>query len=115
MNEETKKTVDESWKDQIEKEKQQKAKTEQKFHQPSFTIFISSLSMQAMIAMGSLENPVTKKKEANPEQARFLIDTLDIIKQKTEGNLTKEESHFLEESLYHLRMGYIETQNAKKG
>ena len=113
MNEEIKKKVDEDWKRQVEKEKQQSQENQETFHEPNFTILVSSLSMQAMIAMGKLESPVTGKKEENLEQARFLIDTLGILKEKTQGNLTSEEEHFLEDSLFHLRMNYVEVQNLK--
>ena len=113
MNEEIRKKVDEDWKKQVEKEKQQSQKNQKTFHQPNFTILVSSLSMQAMIAMGKLESPITGKKEENLEQARFLIDTLGILKEKTKGNLTPEEEHFLDDSLFHLRMNYVEVQNLK--
>ena len=64
--------------------------------------------MQAMIAVGKLENPVTRKIEKNLEQARFLIDTLGILKEKTKNNLTTDEEKLLDEALYSLRMIYVE-------
>ncbi|OPX29403.1 MAG: hypothetical protein B1H08_03905 [Candidatus Omnitrophica bacterium 4484_171] len=71
-------------------------------------MFISSLSMQAMIAMGKLQNPVTNKTEKNMGQAKYLIDTLGILKEKTKGNLDKDEESILEDSLFNLRMAYVE-------
>ncbi|OQX80931.1 MAG: hypothetical protein B6D56_03825 [Candidatus Omnitrophica bacterium 4484_70.1] len=106
--EEVKKKVDDDWKAQVEKEKREAESRKEVYRQPTFTVFLSSMSMQAMIALGRLENPLTKKIEKNLEQARFLIDTLGIIKEKTKGNLTKEEEDFLEESLFNLRMLYVE-------
>ena len=106
--EEVKKKVDDDWKAQVEKEKREAESRKEVYRQPTFTVFLSSMSMQAMIALGKLENPLTKKIEKNLEQARFLIDTLGIIKEKTKGNLTKEEENFLEESLFNLRMLYVE-------
>ena len=115
MNPETKKTVDEKWKDQVAKEKQE-AKSENKtYHQASFTLLVSSLAMQAMIFMGKLENPATKKIEKDLEQARFLIDTLGVLQEKTEGNLSEEEKKFLEDSLFNLRMNYVETKDKEEG
>lgn len=111
MREDIKKKVDEDWKAQVEREKQQARQRNEVYRQPTFTIFLSSLSMQAMIALGRLENPLTKKIEKNLEQARFLIDTFGIIKEKTKGNLTKEEENFLEEALFNLRMIYVEEVN----
>jgi len=108
MNQENQKKVDESWKNQVGKEKQEKEAGNDTYHQPSFTVFLSSLGMQAMIAMGKIENPLTKKVETNYEQARFLIDTIEIIKEKTKNNLTDEEEKLVEDSLYNLRMIYVE-------
>ncbi|MDD5194485.1 MAG: DUF1844 domain-containing protein [Candidatus Omnitrophica bacterium] len=108
MSDEIKKKVDDAWKEQVDKEKTQAHIQEEPYHEPTFSIFISSISMQAMIAMGKLENPITKTTEKNLEQARFLIDTLGIIKEKTKNNLTPEEGKLMDESLYSLRMIYVE-------
>ena len=107
---EEKKKVDESWKNQINKEKKEAQEKKETYHEPTFNVFISSLGMQAMIAMGKLENPLNQKSDVNLEQARFLIDTLEIIKEKTKGNLTDQESSLLEDSLFNLRMMYVEAK-----
>ena len=111
MSEEIKKKVDQDWKSQVEKEKQQAKEQQADYHEPNFTIFLSSLSMQAMIALGRLENPITKTTDKNLEQARFLIDTLGIIKEKTKGNLSKEEENLLDDALYNLRILYVEEKD----
>ena len=110
MSQDSKKKVDQDWKDQVDKEKGPAQSKSEAYHQPTFTIFVSSLSMQAMIAMGKLENPMTKKKEANYDQARFLIDTLGVIHEKTKNNLNSEEDKALEEYLFNLRMMYMEVK-----
>ncbi len=112
MNEDTKKKIDQNWKNQVEKEKSEAQSKNESYHQPTFEIFISSLTMQAMIAMGKIENPITKKSDKNYDQARFLIDTLEIIKEKTKNNLNSEEEKLLDESLFNLRMMYVDD---KKG
>jgi hypothetical protein len=111
MNEEVRKKVDEDWKQQVEKEKKEAQEKNEPYHTPTFTIFLSSLSMQAMIALGRIENPLTGKLEKNLQQARFLIDTLEIIKNKTKGNLTSEEETLLNDALFNLRMMYVEEKN----
>ncbi len=73
---------------------------------PTFALFLSSLGMQAMIALGKIENPLTKKTEKNHNQASFLIDTLEIIKEKTKNNLSKDEEKLLDEYLFNLKMIY---------
>ncbi|MBP7088888.1 MAG: DUF1844 domain-containing protein [Candidatus Omnitrophica bacterium] len=112
MEENAKKRVDEGWKDQVEKEKREAKESQQQYHEPTFSIFLSSLGMQAMIALGKLENPATGKIENNLEQARFLIDTLEIIKEKTKNNLDAKEESLINDYLFNLRMAYIETKNS---
>jgi len=71
--------------------------------------------MQAMIALGRLENPVSGKTDKNLEQARFLVDTIGILKEKTKGNLNPEEEKLLDDSLFSLRMMYVEEKNKING
>ena len=44
-----------------------------------------------MIFLGEMPNPITNQVEKNLKQAKFLIDTLVILRDKTKGNLSKEE------------------------
>jgi len=105
---EIKKNTDEGWKESVEKEKE-KVKNEGDFIPPeaNFNFFITSIALQATIAMGVMENPATQKKEENLPQAKFLIDTLSVLKEKTKGNLSSEENNLLESVLYELRMQYV--------
>ena len=105
---EIKKKVDESWKQNIEKEKQE-PKVGQAFVPPEadFKFFITTLTLQASIALGHMANPATGKTEADPAQAKFLIDTLAMLQEKTKGNLTQEETELLENLLYELRVAYL--------
>jgi hypothetical protein len=79
-----------------------------------FSLFITGLSMQALIALGEIPNPVDNKKEQNLDHSRYMIDTLDMIKKKTANNLTKEEANILEDILYSLRMKYLELSKKEK-
>ena len=109
--EEKDKNIDESWKEAAEKEKLAAKQSGDsgipEMPQPTFSFFITTLALQAAISLGQLENPATEKKEENLPQAKFIIDTLDMLKQKTNGNLTKEEETALENILYELKMNYI--------
>ena len=72
-----------------------------------FKFFITTLTLQASIALGQMANPTTQKIEKDPAQAQFLIDTLDMLRDKTKGNLAKEEAELLENLLYELRVAYL--------
>lgn len=103
-----KKKVDESWKQSVEKEKQEpKASGDFVPPVPDFKFFITTLTFQASIALGHMANPATGKTEADPTQAKFLIDTLGMLQEKTKGNLTPEETELLENLLYELRVAYL--------
>ena len=74
---------------------------------PDFKFFISTLSLQASIFLGQLANPVTRKNEEDLPQAKFIIDTLGMLQEKTKGNLNEEEAALLENLLYELRTSYL--------
>ncbi len=79
----------------------------------NFFTYITSLAFQALIFLGEVDNPITNKKEKNIKQAKLLIDTLVIIREKTEGNLTHEEADILNNYLYELQMKYVQAVHSK--
>ena len=104
---EEKKHVDEGWKETANKEKTQAKK--EKGHvipEPDFKFFITTLALQTSIALGRVPNPTTNKIEEDLKQAKLIIDTLGMLKEKTKGNLSKEEIELLDNLLYELRMQY---------
>jgi len=105
---EIQKKVDEDWKQKIEKEKQA-PKEEGKFvpPEPDFKFFVTTLAMQASIVLGHMANPETQKIQKEPLQAKFIIDTLGMLQEKTKGNLSQEETSLLENLLYELRLAYL--------
>ena len=131
MSEPIKKRVDESWKDQVEHEKQQPPANapaspiapagspdapqtpqpppgeEEGLPEARFDLFLSGLAMDALIALGDVAHPVTRKQAANLEQAKYLIDVLGVIEEKTRGNLSADEDRLLKDALYQLRMRYM--------
>lgn len=80
---------------------------------PSLMTLASSLMSQAMVSMGIFPHPITGKSEFLFHQAQHLIDTVDLIVQKTEGNRTDEETKTIEQMLHELRMLFIAAQNEK--
>ena len=71
-----------------------------------FTFFITSLAMQASIALGIVAHPVTAKTELNLSHAKLIIDTLSMLKEKTAGNLTTDEDSLLDKFLFELQKQY---------
>ena len=76
---------------------------------PDFSTFVISLWTTALYQMGRLPDPETGEPiEPNPMMARETIDTMKMLRQKTEGNLDREESALLDKLLYELHMRAVE-------
>jgi hypothetical protein len=68
-----------------------------------FTLFVTRLGIQALIALGLIENPVTGERTQNLVQARMLAADLEMLLEKTAGNLEPHEEAKLREVLNGLR------------
>ncbi len=66
----------------------------------------------ALIHLGELEDPVQQKSVENFDAARQMIDILELLQEKTRGNITAQEDQYLEKALFDLRLLYV--QKAKK-
>jgi len=136
MSEEKKIIIDEDWKSQVQAEKE--AAKQQSSEPPSTSepatgeppaqvggetdaddppmppasigMLMSSLATEALMAMGQIPHPATGETINRPNQAKYLIDTLDVLKQKTAGNLAPEEAHALDDVLHQLRMAFVSRQ-----
>ncbi|RKX58818.1 MAG: DUF1844 domain-containing protein [Thermodesulfobacteriota bacterium] len=73
----------------------------------TFSTFILSLNTAALVHLGELPDPVTNKKQVNLTLAKHTIDTLEMLKEKTKGNLTFEEEKLLQSILYELKLKYV--------
>ncbi|MBK6445029.1 MAG: DUF1844 domain-containing protein [Bacteroidetes bacterium] len=65
----------------------------------------------AMVAMGKLKNPATDKIERDLEQAKQSIDLLEMIRDKTNGNLSSELQRTLDGFLTELRLNFVDEKN----
>ena len=113
--------VDEDWKQQAQKEKdilaaQEEAeeKDKQEEEKPrgplpegNLAALISMLATQALFAMGLLQIKGQEERKPDLEMAKYNIDMLQVIEEKTAGNLTKEEEAVLANTLNELRMAYV--------
>jgi hypothetical protein len=125
--------VDSDWKEQVAKEKEatQEIETTEEaasgdefvpkegdqdaagFPPPppaSFEILVSMMFTQAMSMLGHIPDPAGAEIPVNKPYAKHTIDTLEMLGEKTKGNLTDEESAMLSEALHALRMAYVNTK-----
>jgi hypothetical protein len=79
-----------------------------------FATFVLSLNHSALVHLGLAPDPVTGQTEVNLPLARQTIDLVALLQEKTKGNLTGEEERIIEQILYELRLGYVETSKASK-
>lgn len=116
--------VDDDWKQQAQAEKQrlaeatkQQEQKEQKeagtaaatdrLPQADFPTLVSSFMTQALFALGMIDHP-TAGKEVNLDLAKFNVDMLEVLDQKTRGNLTAQEKTMLDQALHQVRMAFVE-------
>lgn len=130
-SEEPKIIIDDDWKEQVAKEKEsaltggsagdesgdhdasppvQSANETADYPAPppaSFEILISMMFSQGMSMLGHIPDPVSGTTNVNKPYAKHTIDTLEILGEKTKGNLSDDESKMLSEALHALRMAYV--------
>jgi hypothetical protein len=118
--------IDEDWKQQAQKEKEilaaqektekekagkEKAQQDKSGRGPlpkgDFAALISMLVTQALFALGVLHVEGQEGKKPDLELAKYNIDMLETIEEKTKGNLTEEEKKVLENTLGQVRMAYV--------
>ena len=119
--EEEKIIIDEDWKKEAQREKEilaaqeeaEKKKAEEKpprgpLPEGNFAALISTLTTQAFFALGALQVKGQEGKEPDLELAKYNIDMLETIEEKTRGNLTEDEQKVLENTLGQVRMAYVQ-------
>ena len=82
--------------------------------QPSklFLSFLAQLVQQGLMQLGQVENPFTNQREVDLEGARFTIELLAVLQEKTKGNLADQESRMLSEAVRELQLQYVEIAQA---
>ena len=94
------------------KEKSQESK-DMPLPEINFASFVLSISSSVLLHFGDVPDPISGRQERNLPMAKQTIDILGILKEKTTGNLDKEEEQLLDNLLHDLRLKYI--QECKKG
>jgi hypothetical protein len=78
----------------------------------TFSTFILSLSTSVLVNLGELPDPLKSENDVNLPLAKQTIGLIEMLMEKTKGNLTEDEDRLIDSMLYDLRMKYIEA--AKK-
>jgi Domain of unknown function (DUF1844) len=79
-----------------------------------FTTLVSYLSTTAMFQLGLLPGPSGEVIPPDLPNGRRTIDLLEVLQEKTRGNLTPDESRLLGDVLYELRMSFVEVEKHQK-
>lgn len=120
--------IDEDWKQQAQREKEVMAAKEEEekkkkeaegpeagpggpMPEGSFAALVSMLTTQALFALGLIRVRGEDEREPDLEMARYNIDMLEVLTEKTKGNLTPEEQKMLKDTLGDLRMGFVSVAN----
>lgn len=121
MSDDKKIIVDDDWKKQAQQEKekaQEEVKAEkekqeqQKLPDGNFSSLVSMLATQAFYSMGLIGNPEDGSvPEVNLELAKYTIDMLNDLEEKTKGNLSEEEEAILKAATAQLRMAFVKVSS----
>ncbi len=76
--------------------------------QPSFLTVVQMFQLEGMVALGKMLNPATNQITKNLDHAKYVIDILDILAEKTSGNLTDDEKKFRDHSVSTLKLNFLE-------
>ena len=76
-----------------------------------FLNLVQQFYQSALIFMGKIENPQTKKIEINKDMARYFIDSLEMLMFKTKNNLSEQEDQMLSKIVQDLKLDFVKENN----
>ena len=79
-----------------------------------FIEFVMMTAQNAALFLGQIPNPKSGEPEVNLDLARMFIDQLEMIQEKTRGNLTNEETMVLRNTLANLQMAFVEASGGAR-
>jgi len=79
----------------------------------NFNSLIFSLSSSALLHIGDIADPQTGEKKKDLQMAKYSIDIIAMLKEKTQGNLNDEEQKFLDSILADLRLRYVKAAKSE--
>jgi len=96
-----------STEDRPQEKKRDETVREEYVPEVTFSNFVLSLSTTVLYHFGDFPDPATNKAEKNLTAAKQTIDMLNMLKNKTVGNLDNNEKELLDGILYELMMRYV--------
>lgn len=79
-----------------------------------FLQVVSMFQVAAMQQMGKVPNPMTNEIEKDMDQAKMSVDILAMLKEKTKGNLSKQEEEYLSKLVFECQMNYLDEMKSSK-
>jgi hypothetical protein len=79
-----------------------------------FFSLVMTFQAAAMQQMGKLKNPISDKIERDLQQAQLSIDILDMLEEKTRGNLSEDETKLLKGILQELKLNYVDEMSKEQ-
>ena len=73
-----------------------------------FSSLVLPFFTQGLLSLGQIKEEEEKEDTQNLSFAKRMIDLLDLLKERTKGNLKSEEEQFIESSLHQLKLSYME-------
>ena len=80
-----------------------------------FIEFVMMQSQHAALFLGQIVNPQTGEATVNLEAAKMFIDQLEMIREKTRGNLTSDEDKIINNAVSNLQMAFLEVSRGETG
>ncbi|MCA9106684.1 MAG: DUF1844 domain-containing protein [Planctomycetales bacterium] len=107
--------VDEDWKRQVETERAKQPEAQEELDGPvllpGFEGLVQMIVMQALMLLGVLGSPDDEEVPVDLGSARVMIDMLETVQEKTQGNLSAEEAEMVKQHLMQLRMLFVQVQS----
>jgi hypothetical protein len=110
--------IDSDWKAEAQAEKERLSQKEQEaaaktsqdrgLPQANFQALVGVLTSQAIMGLGAYTDPKTNRVVIDLEGAKFSIDLLEVVEQKTKGNLSEEEATEIKQVLAELRNRFVQ-------
>ncbi len=115
--------IDDDWKDQARREKEEadrrtreEAKPDERIPEPSILELVQMMVMQVSVGLGGMQDPTTGEPiPPSLPMAKHYIDLVEVLKNKTKGNLDENEQKIIDGTLHELRLAFVQVVTELQG